>query len=92
MPLVNNIKAWELILFKTVEMNRHMRDGGLGFLVSLSFYLHFYPQFSDQTNDSYGNDSFHQSNIFHGKSFYTWIFVSDHWISEYWPLKLNELT
>ena len=71
MPLVNNIKAWELILFKTVEMNRHMRDGGLGFLVSLSFYLHFYTQFSDQTNDSYGNDSFHQSNIFYGKSFYT---------------------
>ena len=71
MPLVNNIKAWELILFKTVEMNRHMRDGGLGFLVLLSFYLHFYTQFSDQTNDSYGNDSFDQSNIFHVKIFYT---------------------
>ena len=61
------------------------------FLVSHSFYLHFYPQFSNQINDNYGNDSFHQSNIFHGKRFYTWIFVNDHWISELWPLKLNEV-
>ena len=58
-----------------------MSDRGLGFLVSLS-YLPFYPQFSNQINDNYGNDSFDQSNILHGKSFYTWIFVK--WSLNIW--------
>ena len=63
---------------KTVDMEKHMRDGGVGFLVSLSCYLDPYSQFFDQINNNYGNDFFNQSNIFHGQSFYARIFVNDH--------------
>ena len=70
MPLVNNIQLWGLILMKTAEIEKHMGDWDLVFLVSLSFYFHPYRQMPDQINNNYGNDFFHQSNIFHGQNFY----------------------
>ena len=68
---------------KNVEMEKYMGDGRLGFLLSLSFYLHPYRKFSDQINKNYGKDFFHQSISFHGQSFYDWKFVNDHWTSEF---------
>ena len=70
---------------KNVEMEKYMEDGGLGFLLSLSFYLHPYRKFSDQINKNYGKDFFHQSISFHGQNFHDWKFVNDHWTV---PLKL----
>ena len=69
---------------KTAEIEKHIWDWDLVFLVSLSFYFNPYRQMPDQINNNYGNDFFHQSNIFHGQNFYDWIIVNDHWISEFW--------
>ena len=56
---------------KNVEMGKYMGNGGLGFLLSLSFYLHPYRKFSDQINKNYGKDFFHQSLVFMDKIFMT---------------------
>ena len=68
---------------KNVEMEKYMGDGRLGFLLSLSFYLHPYRKFSDQINKNYGKDFFHQSISFRGQNFHDWKFVNDHWTSEF---------
>ena len=70
MSLVNNIQLGQLILIKTAEIEKHILDWGLVFLVSLSFYFHPYRQIPDQINNNYGNDFFHKSNIFHGQNFH----------------------
>ena len=68
---------------KNVETEKYMGEGGLGFLLSLSFYLHPYRKSSDQINKNYGKDFFHQSISFRGQNFHDWKFVNDHWTSEF---------
>ena len=55
---------------KNVETEKYMGEGGLGFLLSLSFYLHPYRKSSDQINKNYGKDFFHQSISFRGQNFH----------------------
>ena len=68
---------------KNVEIEKYMGDGGLGFLLSLSFYLHPFRESFDQINKNYGKYFFHQSIGFRGQNFHDWKFVNDHWSSEF---------
>ena len=56
---------------KNVETEKYMGEGGLGFLLSLSFYLHPYRKSSDQINKIMGRIFSTKALVFVDKIFMT---------------------
>ena len=68
---MKNIQAWGLILMKNVEMEKYMGDGGLGFLLSLSFYLHPHRNFPTKLAKIMGRIFTTKALVFMDKVFMT---------------------
>ena len=68
---MNNIQAWELILMKNVDIEKYIGDGGLGFLLSLSFYLHPYRNFLTKLTKIMGRIFSTKALVFMDKIFMT---------------------